>query len=76
MKDQATLLVTAKAPAGFIPGGRHSMEFRATGDTLTLLMDEVTVASVRDTNFQQGRTHFIASPGSSRAQRQVPSAVP
>ncbi|MDZ4403122.1 serine/threonine-protein kinase [Prosthecobacter sp.] len=49
-------LQSFKLPAGFDYAARHTLEFRAIGDELTFILDDVKLGSVRDSTLTGGRS--------------------
>lgn len=56
-------LKSVPQPVGFIETDRHTAEFRAQGDTLTLFLDDQEIIHVHDMRITTGDGYIFTNPG-------------
>jgi hypothetical protein len=63
VKDKVVILAKTEAPRDFAADKSHIIELSSVGDTLVLKIDGKPSNTIRDTDYAQGWTHFLASSG-------------
>ena len=62
--SESVLLALYPAPTGYSARDRHTIEFRAVGDLLTLTIDGRPIGTARDGDVTNGGLYFVAGVGS------------